>query len=241
MKLIIVRHGDPDYEKDSLTEKGFREAELLSDRIAKLDIKKAYCSPYGRAQDTSKPSLKKLGITAETLDWLKEFPGYIIDPATGEQRIPWDLLPSYWTKDERFYDRKLWCQTEIMKTGNVIEIYDMVCEKLDALLAHHGYERSENCYKAVASNTDTIILFCHFGIECVMLSHILGISPLVLWQTFIAVPSSVTTLITEERENGIASFRCNAFGDISHLYAAEEPPAFAGRFCETYANDKERH
>lgn len=33
MRLIIVRHGDPDYVKDSLTEKGWREAELLSDRL----------------------------------------------------------------------------------------------------------------------------------------------------------------------------------------------------------------
>ena len=46
-KLIIVRHGDPDYEKDSLTEKGFREAELLSDRIAKLDIKKVMIVSFG--------------------------------------------------------------------------------------------------------------------------------------------------------------------------------------------------
>ena len=28
MKLIIIRHGDPDYSIDSLTEKGWREAEL---------------------------------------------------------------------------------------------------------------------------------------------------------------------------------------------------------------------
>ena len=46
-KLFIVRHGDPDYEKDSLTEKGFREAELLSDRIAKLDIKKVMIVSFG--------------------------------------------------------------------------------------------------------------------------------------------------------------------------------------------------
>lgn len=46
-KLIIVRHGDPDYEKDSLTEKGFREAKLLSDRIAKLDIKKVMIVSFG--------------------------------------------------------------------------------------------------------------------------------------------------------------------------------------------------
>ena len=29
MKIIFVRHGDPDYEHDTLTEKGIREAKLL--------------------------------------------------------------------------------------------------------------------------------------------------------------------------------------------------------------------
>ena len=33
MRILIVRHGDPDYEKDSLTPKGFREAELLAERF----------------------------------------------------------------------------------------------------------------------------------------------------------------------------------------------------------------
>ena len=35
MKLLIVRHGDPDYSIDSLTEKGWREAELLSKKTFK--------------------------------------------------------------------------------------------------------------------------------------------------------------------------------------------------------------
>ena len=30
MKLLIVRHGDPDYDIDSLTEKGWKEVEYLS-------------------------------------------------------------------------------------------------------------------------------------------------------------------------------------------------------------------
>ena len=29
MRIIFVRHGDPDYEHDTLTEKGHREAALL--------------------------------------------------------------------------------------------------------------------------------------------------------------------------------------------------------------------
>ena len=50
MRLLIIRHGDPDYAIDSLTEKGWREAELLSERIAKLDVKAFYCSGKGHRQ-----------------------------------------------------------------------------------------------------------------------------------------------------------------------------------------------
>ena len=53
MRLIIVRHGDPDYERDSLTEKGWREAAFLADRISRLDVKDFYVSPLGRARDTA--------------------------------------------------------------------------------------------------------------------------------------------------------------------------------------------
>ena len=36
MKILIIRHGDPDYSIDSLTEKGWKEAEYLSEKIAPL-------------------------------------------------------------------------------------------------------------------------------------------------------------------------------------------------------------
>ena len=53
MKILIIRHGEPDYSIDSLTEKGWREAELLSRRLAPLGIRDFYVSPLGRAQDTA--------------------------------------------------------------------------------------------------------------------------------------------------------------------------------------------
>ena len=59
MKLVIVRHGDPDYSIDSLTEKGWKEVEYLSERLAKLDVKEFYVSPLGRARDTASLTLKK--------------------------------------------------------------------------------------------------------------------------------------------------------------------------------------
>ena len=45
MKLVIVRHGDPDYEHDTLTETGWKEAELVADRICRLEVKDFYVSP----------------------------------------------------------------------------------------------------------------------------------------------------------------------------------------------------
>ena len=74
MKLMLIRHAEPDYAVDSLTEKGRREAELLSRRLARIpDISGIYVSPLGRAQDTAKPSLAACGREAETLEWLREF------------------------------------------------------------------------------------------------------------------------------------------------------------------------
>ena len=80
MRLIIIRHGDPDYSIDSLTPTGEIEAELLAERIAKLDIKAFYQSPLGRAKRTAFHTLKKMGREAETLDWLREFDGTGILP-----------------------------------------------------------------------------------------------------------------------------------------------------------------
>ena len=48
-------------------------------------------------------------------------------------------------------------------------------------------------------------------------------------------------IVTEERREGYAYFRMGAFGDTSHLYANNDEPAFAARFCECYTNTDERH
>ena len=63
MKLIFIRHGDPDYKNDSLTEQGMREARLLAPRIPKLGSKEYYVSPLGRAQLTAKLAMEGMQET----------------------------------------------------------------------------------------------------------------------------------------------------------------------------------
>lgn len=257
MKLLIIRHGDPDYENDTLTEHGWLEAELTAKRISSLNVKDFYVSPLGRAQDTASCTLKAMNRTATTLDWLREFPAVIHigdnqalahaypdahDTENGLfTKIVWDILPSYWTAHPEYYDRELWKTSEIAKQGDIVSCYNYVTENFDTLLASHGYERCGNYYKAVRPNRDTIVFFCHYGLECVLLSHLMGVSPFILWHSTVMAPTSVSTIYTEEREKGIAYFRAGQLGDISHLYTAGLEPSFSARFCETYDDFSERH
>lgn len=241
MKLLIVRHGDPNYEIDSLTETGWQEAELLSRRLCRLEIRDFYCSPMGRARDTAKPTLEKLGRQAEILPWLQEFAPQVLRPHKEKRSIAWDWLPQDWTEDKRFYDREHWWENDRFREAGVKEEAERVWQGLDELLERYGYRREGEIYRVTRSNTDTLVLFCHFGVECVLLGHLLGISPMVLWHGACALPTSVTTLTTEERREGIASFRMSSFGDTAHLYAADREPSFSGRFCEVYEDWEHRH
>ncbi len=241
MRILIVRHGDPNYEIDSLTETGWKEANLAADRIARMDIKEFYLSPLGRAQDTASCTLKKMNRTGITYDWLKEFWPKINRPDQTVQKICWDWLPVDWTVEPKYYDVNTWADTEVMREGHVKEAYKYVCQGFDEVLKKHGYIRENNYYRVENANNDTIVFFCHFGIECVLLSHLLNVSPMILWHGFCAAPASVTTVYTEERRKGVAAWRVSAFGDTSHLYAAGEEPSFSARFCECYDNIEERH
>lgn len=235
MRIIIVRHGDPNYTIDSLTSKGKSEAKLLSKKLTKLDVKGFYCSPLGRAKKTASYTLKPLHRKAEILPWLREFCGKVKYP-DGKEAICWDRMPSEWTSDPMHYTEK-WYESDLMKTYNAKEEYDMVASGLDELLKKHGYIHNGKIFNVEKSNHDTIVLFCHFGVESVILAHLFGTSPMIFWHNFVALPSSVTEIVTEEREKGIASFRLTCFGDTGHLYKGNEEPAFAARFCECFDDD----
>ncbi len=237
MRILIVRHGEPDYVHDTLTEKGIREAKLLANRLSKEDIKAFYVSPLGRAQKTASYTLEKMGHTAETKEWLKEFDSRIQRPdVSPEYCEAWDWHPEDWTQYEEFFDISKWGENPIMKKGKVKERYEWVTSHLDALLAEYGYEYNGRYYNVRKENHDTIVFFCHFGLECVLLSHLLGLPVVPFWHGFSAYPTSVTEVYTQECTQGHANFRVTMFGDVSHLILGGEEPSFMGRHCECFTD-----
>ncbi|MBR7164929.1 MAG: histidine phosphatase family protein [Clostridia bacterium] len=238
MKLVIIRHGDPIYVNDTLTPKGEVEADLLGRYLKKMGAKfdTVYCSPRGRAQKTCIAAQKELGFTYETLPWMREFSAKIFNPTTHKRSIPWDLMPSFFTGRPLLYDSERWMEDVLFAETDMKEKYEEVKNGLEVLLAKHGYERdgSSKLFRAVRPNTDTVVLFCHFGLTGMMMSILTGFSPYVFWQHFCSLPTSVTTIVTEEREEGKVSFRCIGFGELSHLALGGEEPSFAARFPETF-------
>ena len=161
MRLLIFRHGDPDYAIDGLTDKGKVEAELLARQIRSFGIDEAYVSPLGRARATADYSLKELGMDAKVLEWLQEFPAQFDpnkadretrnayknelkagDDGTYGKRIVWDMMPSYFAGHSELFDVKGWRDSKLSRASNMVEIYDHVTECFDRFLQDHGYERA---------------------------------------------------------------------------------------------------
>lgn len=238
MQLVFIRHGDPDYENDCLTGQGKKQALALSRYLAaNVRFDKIYSSPMGRAFQTATTCYPVEQISVRP--WLREFSNRITLP-NGDVQGAWDFYPSYFCERKEFLDVDKYLETSEMQSAQIKEKYYAVIGEFDKLLAENGYLRQGGYYKAVQPNRKRIALFCHFGITCVLMSHLFNVPYVVLAQHFCASPTSITTVVTEERQNGIAQFRCIGFGQTPHLALDGQPDGFSARFCETFDSD-ERH
>lgn len=240
MKILIIRHAEPDYEKNTLTEKGFLEAAALGAYYHNLHFDEVYSSPLPRAKLTADAFLKYHSEhSLKIMDWLQEFVHKIKVSYSSEEELNWDFLPRYFYEEKDLFNEN-YLDHPWMKSSDIRTHYEMVVSSFDRILAQNGYIRKGKRYDAVHSNEKTLIFFCHFGMMSVLLSHLLNIPYVVLCQQFECQPTGITTIVTEERERGIAQFRLLRYSDISHLLANGIVPSFHGRFCETF-DSPERH
>ena len=224
MRILIIRHGDPDYAHDSLTERGFREAELLGERLEKEKLTAVYCSPLGRARATAAPTCRRIGREPVILDWLKEFPAPpVVTPGQSHPVAAWNCEPSYWSAYPEHFDREKWRDSPVFRDTGIGAIYDGICRQFDALIAEHGFVRDGMRYHirpGYEDSRDTIALFCHLGLGGSLLSHITGVPLPQWWHTVFLPTSSVTTVFMEKHlpEEPVAIGRVIGVGDVSHLY-----------------------
>ena len=236
MKIVIIRHAEPDYKNNTLTEKGFREAKILGEYYKDEKIDVIYTSPLPRALYTAQALRGNRPLYEEK--WLEEFWHPInID---GRERHNWDFLPSDIEKYPELVSHKF-LTSDFCKPVHMKEMYDEVIKHFDEILEKHGYKREGSYYRVVKPNKDTIVFVCHLGMMSLLMSRLSGIPYSQIAQYFFVAPTGVTTYVSEEREEGIAQFRCREFGNYDHLKVKNEPFSKFGSFAETFDTDDEMH
>ncbi len=234
MRILLIRHAEPDYSIDSITPKGRVEAELLSLRMARYDIRDFYVSPLGRARDTAAYTLKRINREATVLPWLKEFSGRYPDPETGKLRLAWDIKPRIWPDFPGVWNMDTFLENALFDEGDFRQVWQETSEGVNELMAGYGYRKDGPVWLCSQNTPDTIALFCHFGISMAVISCLTDIPPMVLWHRTLCLPTSVTEVVTEERVRGEVSFRIIKLGDTTHLEQNGEPRSTAGLFPERY-------
>lgn len=231
MRILLIRHGDPDYANDTVTEKGKREAALLADRLAGEGIDKIYCSPLGRAQATARPTAARIGKEIHTLPYLRELDAvYTVE---GKTVSPWDIFPHIWTQNPQAHDKAAWADYGIYDGVPILDAVRHVEQALDALLLSHGFRHNGRLFEVLPgyeTSTETIALFCHMGLGNVLLAHLAGIATPLWWHQVFLPPTSVTTVYMEQHctDTAMALAHFVGIGDISHLYAGGEPVSTSG-------------
>lgn len=230
MKLIFIRHAEPDFAINSITEKGWREAELLSRRTREWNVTAWYSSPLGRALDTASLTMRKLGREAVVYDWLKEIDCRVQNSEAGIPTPAWDMTAGYLNRHPELFDREAWWKNADMQTSDIADQVAYVTTGLDRMLEEYGYVREGLYYRTDPDTRREAVLVCfaHFGSICAGVSHLLNLAPHVLWQGYGLAPTAVTILGSEERAEGEAYFRCQVMGDTSHLREGKEPIASGG-------------
>jgi probable phosphoglycerate mutase len=228
MRFLIIRHGDPDYEHDSLTDPGRRQAAALADRLAGFPLKRLYSSPYGRALETAHYTAEKTGLPVEKLEWVREMndvtvPGKLRNDLAVWHISPWQLSAlaregDRWMKNRIFENTLLSSRLQELEQGG-----RKLLKEYGLSPGEHGYTRERD----LADEGDAAI-FCHQGAGITLMAWLLGLRPPDLWRCVYIAPASVSIILVEQPEEGIASMRMVTMGDVTHLHEAGAPHSLPG-------------
>ena len=221
MLLYIVRHGDPNYEKDCLTERGLIQAEAVGKRIAASGIDQIYSSPMGRARQTAAPACRLLGLPCQIEDWAHEVEEERLTPE------PYGELKSVSVIQNTYYRENGGIDLPYDKAFEAVGFrksqMDVATSRIAAggreFLERLGYREENGVYRILRKNEDKVALFCHTVMARAWLSTLLHIPIHLMWAGFQMTHTGVTVLEFKNNENGVTAPYCRCFSDMSHLYA----------------------
>jgi broad specificity phosphatase PhoE len=209
MEILLIRHGDPDYENDALTELGQKEAKLLADTLEDGAIDDIFVSPLGRAQETCGYTADRKGQSTATLDWLRERAIKRGDVYLWEAPGKMLLSDGDASRQDAGFDLSV-------RIPEGIEQFERVSAGFDALMATYGYLRDGELYRVENSTDKRIAIFCHKGVILTLLAKLLHWPLPMIFASLHIDPTGVTRLVLVE-DDGLANFKTDTINDLSHL------------------------
>ena len=176
MRLILVRHGEPDYEHDCLTEKGKKQAEIVARRLMKEGIEEIYSSPLGRARQTAEPFAELSGIgKVQILDFMREI-RYGREEALYQSGNPWTVAFDL-VREGCDLQSPDWRSLPGYEGNTAVTEVDKVRQGTDEWLALIGFEREGLYYRCNPEYAveRTIALFSHGGSSTAFMSRVMNI------------------------------------------------------------------
>lgn len=219
MRLYIIRHAEPDYPNNTITARGHLEAKALAERLKKEGLTRIYSSPLGRALHTAQYTAKTTGLPLKVEEWTKELSELRMGsiPPWGDL-IAWDLPGEIIRNKSGLLTHEKWDRIPHFNNPLFRKETSKIARRSDAFLKRHGFHRMGGRYKVLKPNQERIAVFCHGGFGLTWLSHLLAIPMPLMWSGFWMAPSSVTTVLFDQRSKKWATPRCIGFCDVSHLH-----------------------
>jgi probable phosphoglycerate mutase len=233
MRLYIIRHAEPDNPNNTITPAGHLEAEALANRMCQIPLDRMYVSPLARAIHTMQYTANQNGMKATVLDWIQEIPDSHVHLDPWGRLSGWDI-PGEVIRQNNLPDHENWKSHALFQEANASAIANRIADASDVFLKQFGYERVGNNYRILQSNQEQIAVFCHNGFALTWLSHLLAIPLPLMWSGFTLAPTSVTTILFDERSTNWAVPRCIGLGDTSHLYKENVPISTHGIKANVY-------
>lgn len=177
MRIVFVRHGEPDYIRDCLTDAGRPQAEAAALRLRNEGIEEIWSSPMGRAYETAQATADVLGLTVRTLDFMHELDwGSIDDEPIFADGHPWDIADEM-ARQGMPLNSPDWRDNPYFIRNRVLKTIDLVEKGIDEWLAGYGYTRNGAYYDHdhQENGHGTVALFSHGGSSAAALGHILDL------------------------------------------------------------------
>ncbi len=216
MRMILVRHGHPDYEKDCLTELGILQANAAAVRLANEKIDKFYASSCGRAYETALHVAEKHGANVEKLDFMREI-GWGPVGGQGERGYdPWTLSEKI-VKNAESLLNPAWDISEPFSLSFTTDRAKFVGEEFDKFIEKLGYKRDGLYYRVVNPLYDTILIASHGGSSTALISHIFNL-PMPFVSMAICPDFTAITVVKFGNEVGsIVSPKFELVNDARHI------------------------